>query len=268
MRIHGPKKCRVWACIQRKRSGKGLVIISGRRKWPALYFSGWLPHFRLYNELRQQDEMNAERESAWTRRAPSRAGAALPHSATAQEKTTTKKKKNSSSPFFLKTTFFFFFFFFWKCHIRFSQESLGSFSIKDMSCFLSPFPSSPKKQKHQFPFPLNLTSAFFLKRYAFHSKKKFQEKKKTRFLFFFFLGLKSDVFFFFQSFTIHYSFRVRRVPAPRKDSPLPESQPVKSYNYLFYDFFLIRFLPGLFGLACENREILAVVFFFKKKNQK
>ena len=38
--------------------------------------SGWLLQFKVFNELRQQDEMTAESESAWARRPPSRAGAA------------------------------------------------------------------------------------------------------------------------------------------------------------------------------------------------
>ena len=36
----------------------------------ALVSSGWIPQFKVFNELRQQDETTAERESAWARRPP------------------------------------------------------------------------------------------------------------------------------------------------------------------------------------------------------
>ena len=34
----------------------------------ALINSGWLPQFRVFNELRQEDTTAAEEESAWARR--------------------------------------------------------------------------------------------------------------------------------------------------------------------------------------------------------
>ena len=40
----------------------------------ALVQSGWLPQFRVFNQLRQQDEEEAHQEHAWSRRPPPLAG--------------------------------------------------------------------------------------------------------------------------------------------------------------------------------------------------
>ena len=69
VRMSSPGQRGPWVFQRRAKYGKNLATTARRQRWRRfLINSGWLPQFRVFNEIQLHDGTRAEEESAWARR--------------------------------------------------------------------------------------------------------------------------------------------------------------------------------------------------------